>query len=145
MRAVTLLVTPLLLACLSAAPVPAEPSPARRFLELTNTQALGRQLVDQIVRQVRPDLPNVPAAFWDEFSANVDTRGILDELAPVYEKHFTPAELAELVKFYQTPVGRKLVQIQPQLNRDALKAGQAFGTKVTKDLMRQLNERKYLK
>jgi uncharacterized protein len=147
MRAAPLIAVPLLLACVSAAPppTPKQPSPARTFLELTHTDALGRHMVDQIVRQVRPDLPNVPATFWDDFVKNVDARAILDDLAPVYEKHFTPDELAELVKFYQSPVGRKLVQVQPQLNRDTLKAGQAFGTRVTKDLMRQLKEKKYLR
>ena len=147
MRVLPLAAAPLLLACLSAtqAPSPAkEPSPARRFLELSGTDALGRQLVDQIVRQVRGDLPNVPAEFWDSFARNVDAHAIIDELAPVYEKHFTPDELALLVKFYESPVGQKLVKVQPQLNRDTLRAGQIFGTKVTNQLMKQLKEKKYL-
>ena len=74
-----------------------------------------------------------------------DPRGIIDELAPVYEKHFTPAELAELITFYESPVGQKLLQVQPQLNRDALRAGQVYGTKVLNELMRQLKETKYLR
>jgi hypothetical protein len=147
MRAATFVAAPLLLACLSAAPAPPpkEPSSARKFLELTKTDALGRQTIETIVRQVRPDLPNVPAAFWQEFINNTDPRGLFDDLAPVYEKHFTPGELTELIKFYESPVGQKLVQIQPQLNRDALRAGQVYGTKVTQELMRQLKEKKYLR
>ena len=150
MRPAILLVAPLLLACLSAAPAPAPPppkeaSPARRFLELTKTDNLGRQTIETIVRQVRPEVPNVPAAFWEDFIKNTDPRGLFDELAPVYEKHFTPAELAELIKFYESPVGQKLVQVQPQLNKDALRAGQVYGTKVTQALMGQLKDKKYLR
>ena len=143
----TIFAAALLLACMSAAPAPPakEPSLARKFLELTKTDNLGRQTIEAIVRQVRPDVPNVPAAFWEDFIKNTDPRGLFDELAPVYEKHFTPAELAELIKFYESPVGQKLVQIQPQLNRDALRAGQVYGTKVTQELMRQLKEKKYLR
>ena len=148
MRPATLLVAAaLLLACVSAAPAPPpkEPSLARKFLELTKTDNLGRQTIETIVRQVRPEVPNVPAAFWEDFIRNTDPRGLFDELAPVYEKHFTPAELAELIKFYESPVGQKLIQIQPQLNKDALRAGQIYGTKVTQELMRQLKEKKYLR
>jgi hypothetical protein len=147
MRAAPLLAVPILFASLSAAPPPAAtaPSPARRFLELCGSESVGRNVVDQIVRQVRPDLPIVPAEFWAQFAKGVDTRAILDDLAPVYERHFTPDELAELVKFYESPVGQKLVRIQPQLTRDNLAAGQRFGTRVTKDLMRQLKEKKYLR
>ena len=65
--------------------------------------------------QVRPDAPNAPAEFWAQFASGVDTGGIVDELTPVYEKHFTPAELAEMVKFYESPVGQKLVRVQQQL------------------------------
>jgi hypothetical protein len=148
MRAATLLALPVMLACLSAAPPPnsaKEPFLARKFLELTRTDALGRQTIEAIVRQVRPDVPNVPVTFWEEFLKTTDPHGIIDELAPVYEKHFTPAELAELIKFYESPVGQKLLQVQPQLNRDALRAGQIYGTKVTNELMRQLKEKKYLR
>lgn len=144
----TLFASALLLACLSAAPAPPaakDPSLGRRFLELTKTDALGRQTIDAIVRQVRPDVPNVPASFWEEFLKSTDPHGIIDELAPVYEKHFTPVELSELIKFYESPVGQKLLEVQPQLNKDALRAGQIYGTKVTHELMRQLKEKKYLR
>jgi uncharacterized protein len=143
MRTRTLLAVPLLLACLSAAPR-REPSPARRMLELSDTRALARQLVDRIVQQVRPDMPRVPGTFWDEFARGVDPDRLVDELVPVYEKHFTQDELAELVRFYESPVGRKLVEVQPQLNRDSLGAGQRFGTAITKELMAELRKRKYL-
>src|SRR5689334_18406007 len=76
MRRPLMILLPLLAASFSAAPAPPkeaekEPSPARRFLELTKTDAAGRNLVDQVVRQVRVDLPSVPAEFWDQFAKGV--------------------------------------------------------------------------
>ncbi len=45
---------------------------------------------------------------------------LLDLEASLLQKHFTEVELQELLRFYQTPVGRKMVEKMPEVHRDAL-------------------------
>lgn len=45
---------------------------------------------------------------------------LLDLEASLLQKHFTEAELQELLRFYQSPLGRKMVEKMPELQRDAL-------------------------
>jgi hypothetical protein len=45
---------------------------------------------------------------------------LLDWTAEVYASHFTAAELRELTKFYQSPLGTKFNGLQPQLNSELL-------------------------
>lgn len=43
---------------------------------------------------------------------------LLDWTAEVYAAHFSAAELKQLLKFYQSPLGKKSVDLQPQVNNE---------------------------
>jgi hypothetical protein len=63
-----------------------------------------------------------------------------DKYAAVYASNFTAAELHELVAFYRSPVGQKLVQLQPVIAQQAMAIGQQFGREVAIDVQQQMNE-----
>lgn len=39
---------------------------------------------------------------------------------PLYDKYFTEAELKDLIAFYKSPTGRKLLHATPQLTQAAM-------------------------
>jgi len=45
---------------------------------------------------------------------------MMDTAAGVWMKHFTVAELKDLLKFYDSPVGKKLVDKQPEIAQDSM-------------------------
>ena len=53
--------------------------------------------------------------------------GFIDLIIPVYAKHFTNEELDGLIAFYESPVGAKTVRVMPQITREAMQIGQAWG------------------
>jgi hypothetical protein len=64
-------------------------------------------------------------------------------LAPVYEKHLTEADLNEVIKFYNTPAGKKLAQKNPAIMQDSMVAGQTWGMKVAEKVQAKLKEKGY--
>ncbi|RJS94339.1 DUF2059 domain-containing protein [Salinisphaera sp. Q1T1-3] len=56
-------------------------------------------------------------------------------LAPIYEKHFNLIELNQLVNFYQSPLGQKLVRISPQLLTESLDLGQQWGLSLVPEIV----------
>lgn len=42
----------------------------------------------------------------------------------LYHKYFSQAEIQELVNFYKTPIGTKVVSVLPQLTQESMLAGQ---------------------
>jgi hypothetical protein len=55
---------------------------------------------------------------------------LTSELAPIYEKIFSPAEIKELIAFYGSPVGRKLAASLPEITAQSAQVGQAWATKI---------------
>ncbi len=76
--------------------------------------------------------PKVSPEFWDRFLARVrrDTAAMLTELVPIYEQAFTAEQVRELLAFYRTPAGRRLIEVQPEVARASVLAGQRWGARV---------------
>ena len=39
----------------------------------------------------------------------------MDEMIPIYAKFFTHDEILQMVAFYETPVGKKTIEVMPEL------------------------------
>ena len=94
--------------------------------------AVTRQITDA-VKQARPD---IPAATFDTIADEVNNvvseamsapGGFVELIIPVYDKHFTTAELDALIAFYKTPVGIKTVSVMPQVTQEAMQIGRQWG------------------
>ena len=115
-----------------------------RMLERTWT-LLGNQLFDQVLAE-NPDL-NLDAALEAELRAIV--RESLDELNPelmafagrTIAKYFTEEELEQMLAFYRTDVGRKSIEVMPQMMQEMAAWLPRATERLTKRLAARLNER----
>ena len=53
----------------------------------------------------------------------VGYKAIEKDLIEIYQKNFSETEQKELIAFYQTPVGKKLILLQPKLYQEAAEIG----------------------
>ena len=108
-----------------------------RLLELTDGLAMGRQLsamfstqLASALKQARPDIPQRILDLMPEVVDSVivaNEASLVDGIVILYAKHFTSAELRELIRFYETDVGRKTIRVMPALMQDSMALGQAWG------------------
>ena len=77
--------------------------------------------------------------FFAKFQSKDPTGPLLDLTVPLYAKYFSDADIKELIVFYQSPIGRKLVSVNPQLLSDvqqgALKIGQDLGGECMREVI----------
>ena len=59
----------------------------------------------------------------------------IKELAIVYSQYFTLDDMQELIKFYQSPVGQKLIKADPQIKIKTQKIGELLLKKHEKEYM----------
>lgn len=60
------------------------------------------------------------------FTKTFDNPEIQAEMAKVYEGAYTKEEMAELLKFYETPLGKKTLETMPQIMQASTEIGQKF-------------------
>ena len=49
---------------------------------------------------------------------------IIEEIVPLYARHFTTDELRQLAVFYKSPVGAKMLATMPQIMSESMQIGQ---------------------
>ena len=126
-----------------------------KLMELVGTRQILRDLFDQDIeaqiaamRRARPDVPD---QFWQDFTVEFKHQASPDELMkailPIYDKHFTHQEIRQLIVFYQSPLGRKISTTLPEIQRESVEAGRAWGEnlgdRMHKELQQRLTEKGY--
>jgi hypothetical protein len=84
--------------------------------------------------------PRIPAVFWDRFATLAHARvGQLEDiLTVVYDRHFNTDELRQILAFYRSPIGHKLLDAQPAIMRESMLAGQEWGQRLGAEVAQQL-------
>lgn len=65
---------------------------------------------------------------------------LTDMLVPVYKKYMTINDIEEIVKFYESPTGKKYARNSPAITQEALKIGQQWGKKFAEQLQSSLKK-----
>ena len=133
--------TPLIVALLAslAASLPAQARPdaerlaaAHRLLRASGAAELMVTAMKANIPVQRTAMPQVPAAFWDRFEQRLvsDSPQFLDSIAVVYASVFTLQDLQQLVAFYESPLGRRLRNAQPEILTQSSAVGQRWGARL---------------
>ena len=57
-------------------------------------------------------------------------QGLMKELVPVYDKHFSYQEIREMIAFYETPLGKKSTEVMPRVMVDSMQIEQRWAARV---------------
>lgn len=158
-----LLVACVLIAALSARPAhaaaptdsvavtPAFRALVQEFLAFTGGDSMSgtmaRFTATQVVDQMRRNVPG----FNDSTAAIVkeEMLRVFDENRPslnamvvqLYARHFTEAELRDVLAFYHTPTGAKLIHEMPGLMQETMLTGQVWGQHLGPILIERVQKR----
>ena len=140
----------LALACLAPggaraqAPTPAAVAAAKELVVAKGGTAMFGPLIPGVIEsaknsflptnpQLAPQLNEVALQLRKEYEPRYAE--ILDEVAGIYAAHFTEQELRDLVAFYRTPLGRKLLAQEPIALNESLKAAQNWATQFSDEVV----------
>lgn len=133
---------------------PARLQAARDLITAMKTEDVFKQVMPTIFAQLRgvivaanpataKDVDTVFKAAEVKFIQKLDE--LKGEIAPIYARAFELGELREIMAFYRTPTGAKLIQLQPAIAQSSMVLGQRWGERIVKeieaDVKAQLRER----
>lgn len=117
----------------------------RKLLEVTGSANLSKQMIDNIVEMYKQSYSDVQQTFWEEFRKEANMEELQNLIIPIYEKYYTEEELTQLIAFYESPLGRKVVQTLPQVMQESMKVGEAWGKAMGERIYKKLVEKGYVK
>jgi uncharacterized protein len=133
-----------------AGPAPAqEPSPgavtaAKELIEMKGAMNMFEAVVPGVVETAKntylrtspglsKDLNDVAAALKREFAGK--RADIANEIARSYAADFTEKELRDVIAFYKTPVGKKLIDVEPRVLEQSMTRVQSWAERFSEDMM----------
>ena len=117
---------------------------AKQLVELKGVTAMYAPLVRGVVEKVKnqfmqtnfmwgKDLNEIAANLERDYAPRVNE--LVDATARTYAEHFTDAELKEMLVFYQSPTGRKMVAQEPKILDDSMNYAGQWGDTLSEEVI----------
>jgi hypothetical protein len=150
---VRILATASVLACFAAAapaqqpPSPAAIATAKEVITLKGASILWEPIVPGVIEQAKnfflqtnpmlsKDLNEVSARLRAELAPRQTE--LTDEVARLYAARFTEQELKDVLAFYKTPAGRKVIIEEPKVLDASMTHAQNWANKLSEEVMNKM-------
>jgi len=101
-------------------------------------------MMAQLIESYSQKYPNVPKEYWTQFQKKMNPKEFQKKLTPVYLKYYTEEDLDGLITFYNSPIGKKSIEVMPFVMRDAMEIGEEWGQEISKKVIADLEKENYL-
>ncbi len=116
---------------------------ARELLNASGAEATATQMLTLLRGQMIAIFQRAPGKTAEETAKAVDELllpelkarigELLAMLAEIYASNYTVDEMNQLVAFYRSPLGQRVVAAAPKIGQESVVAGQAWGQRVGRD------------
>ncbi len=112
---------------------------------LESMKQIAKQGAEQSFRQKVPNpTPKQLEAVYgmiDGMFAEMPLDEMMNAVISIYQRHLTKTDVEELIRFYSSPVGQKMISEQPQIMQESMQAGAAIQRKRMDEIMVKVNQR----
>jgi hypothetical protein len=94
--------------------------------------AMRTGIIQIIVKSGHVTADKATSAYDDILAPAMKTHvgELTSALTEIYAQNYTAAELKQLQSFYETPLGRKVLEKQPEISAESVAVGRAWGARV---------------
>jgi hypothetical protein len=136
-------------AALAQQPSAAAMATAKEIIKVTGATMLFDPLIPGVIAQAKnlflqqnpglsKDLNEIAAKLRTDLAPRFDE--LTNEVAKLYAIHFTEQELKDVLAFYNTPVGMKLITEQPKIGEEGLKFAQEWANNLTDQVIAKMRD-----
>jgi uncharacterized protein len=117
---------------------------AKQILEIKHADAIFDPLIRGVVIKTRDflmqtnfmwgkDLNEVADSLIKQYSAR--SGELVNDAARIYASHFTEPELKQILAFYQSPLGRKVITEEPKTADESMRMASDWADKLSEEVM----------
>jgi hypothetical protein len=130
-------------------PDPAKEAAIRHLMEITQTSKLGDNITNAITQQVRAVMsrniqqPEELQKFMDDFTKKftevAPPSAVTDAEIPIYSHYFSMEDIQGLIKFYESPLGQRVVKTLPEVVQNTQQTGVQMDQKAALEVLRSMS------
>lgn len=124
----------------AATPKPPSEAQVRQLMDVFGVGRMLGQMNTQMGAMMQQQLPCVPANYWQGFIDANGVRELTERMVPIYQRHFSAADIQGLLKFYRSPLGKKVITEMPATMAEGMQLGQAWGRDRAQAMLAELQK-----
>ena len=132
---------------LAADPSPASILIAKQIVQIKGADTMFEPMIRGVVEKVKDvfmqtnfmwgkDLNEVAAIVNKDYASRINE--VLDTTARIYASHFTEAELKNILAFYQSPLGKKLIVEEPKALDESMVSAGKWADSLSEEVMAKM-------
>ena len=124
----------------------------KTLLDITGIKAIPEQIANNTVQSWVPGIKQLDPKFpekgfiimRDTYLAGLNAKvegggGLIEQVTMVYHNQFTAPEIAELLKFYQGTLGKKMLASQAKVNGETFQTAMKWADSMSADLDQRID------
>lgn len=116
----------------------------KQLLELTGSGKMAIQMMNQMMSNLKTTHSKAREEFWEDFKKEVKAEDITNMIIPIYDKHYTESDIDQLIAFYNSPIGKKMISTMPQVMQESMIVGQNWAKQIIEKSQAKLKEKNNL-
>ncbi|MGB8524128.1 MAG: DUF2059 domain-containing protein [Candidatus Acidiferrales bacterium] len=123
---------------------PAKEAAIRHLLDITGVSKEGENIGEGwtsrvhegMSRAIPPDqLPKFMETFTAKFNASASPSAVTDAMVAIYARHFSLEDIQGATKFYESPVGQRMVKEMSDVSRESQTVGLQMDQKIVMQVL----------
>ncbi|RYU95059.1 DUF2059 domain-containing protein [Emticicia agri] len=104
----------------------------KRLLIVSGTANNAKAGVESMAQSMKDkaDQNGLPEGFWDEFLKSINYDEVAELYVPIYDKNYTHQEIKDMIAFFESPTGKKMVEKTPAIIAESSNIGREWGQKL---------------
>ena len=102
-------------------------------MAVSGSDATLKMIPEQILSMIEQQAPALPESVKVEIQAMFSEEALLslmDRMVPIYAQYYTQQDMDDLIAFYDTPLGKKLSTVQPQITLESMSVAQQWAAEI---------------
>ena len=108
------------------------------LLETMGSTHAMKTSFEYMINYYKQNNPQISSEYWDNSLKHVDYNELVQKLVPVYSKHFTEQEIVDLLNFYNTSTGKKMIDKMPVILQESMEIGRKWGIELAQKIEKEI-------
>lgn len=125
----------------TATPAPVDPAKEAAIREMIQKSGMTktmRLVMDRMFGAFKAQNASLPPEFWQRIESEMDMDDLVTQLIPVFAQYYSLDDLKAINAFYDSPAGRHMIEIQPQITNQSMQIGQQWGRKLGEKIVAEI-------
>ena len=109
------------------------------LLETMGSTHAMKTSFEYMINYYKQNNPQISSEYWDNSLKHVDYNELVQKLVPVYSKHFTEQEIVDLLNFYNTSTGKKMIEKMPAILEESMEIGRKWGIELAQKIEEEIS------